>query len=196
MLYLPPRFAHDGVALDPCMTYSIGFRAPTTQEVVTEFLAYLQERITAAGMYADPDLRATRRRGEIGRAMVGRVAAMIDHIRWSRSEIEDFLGCYLTEPKPQVFFAPPADPLSARSFRALTRRYGVGLDPKTQLLYRGTRFFVNGDAAQVPRADRNALRVLADARVLATTAGLGSSALQMIYAWYRCGFCHPLGGAS
>ena len=29
MLYLPPSFAHDGVAVDECTTYSIGFRAPS-----------------------------------------------------------------------------------------------------------------------------------------------------------------------
>ena len=28
MLYLPPRYAHLGIALGPCLTYSIGFRAP------------------------------------------------------------------------------------------------------------------------------------------------------------------------
>ena len=28
MLYLPPRYAHDGIAEGECMTYSIGFRAP------------------------------------------------------------------------------------------------------------------------------------------------------------------------
>ena len=28
MLYLPPRVAHHGIALGPCMTYSVGFRAP------------------------------------------------------------------------------------------------------------------------------------------------------------------------
>ena len=28
LLYLPPRWAHDGVAVDACMTYSVGFRAP------------------------------------------------------------------------------------------------------------------------------------------------------------------------
>ncbi|MGT2491148.1 JmjC domain-containing protein [Cupriavidus basilensis] len=30
MLYLPPQYAHDGVAEGECMTYSIGFRAPPT----------------------------------------------------------------------------------------------------------------------------------------------------------------------
>ena len=29
ILYLPPGYAHHGVALERCMTYSIGFRAPT-----------------------------------------------------------------------------------------------------------------------------------------------------------------------
>ena len=54
MLYLPPKYAHYGVALEPGMTYSIGFRAPTRQEMVTQFLVYLQDRLCCDGMYADP----------------------------------------------------------------------------------------------------------------------------------------------
>ena len=48
MLYLPPHIAHWGVAMsDNCMTYSIGFRAPKTQELMHEFLSYLQDNIDA-----------------------------------------------------------------------------------------------------------------------------------------------------
>ena len=39
MLYLPPKWAHDGVALGPCMTYSVGFRAPSRHELLCAFLA-------------------------------------------------------------------------------------------------------------------------------------------------------------
>ena len=56
MLYLPPGIVHDGVALEPCMTYSIGFRAPAADELGREFLGWLQERLALRGRYRDPDL--------------------------------------------------------------------------------------------------------------------------------------------
>ena len=38
MLYLPPNYAHHGIAVDACMTYSIGFRAPRHQELIDQYL--------------------------------------------------------------------------------------------------------------------------------------------------------------
>jgi ribosomal protein L16 Arg81 hydroxylase len=61
MLYLPPRCAHDGVAVGPCITYSIGFRAPHAQELGTRFLEFLQDRIRLDGIYSDPGLKPQRR---------------------------------------------------------------------------------------------------------------------------------------
>ena len=43
MLYLPPRYAHDGIAEGECMTYSIGFRAPARAELAQELLVRLSE---------------------------------------------------------------------------------------------------------------------------------------------------------
>ena len=57
VLYLPPRCAHDGVAIDDCITYSVGFRAPRAQELAAGFLDDLQERIRLPGIYEDPGLR-------------------------------------------------------------------------------------------------------------------------------------------
>ena len=43
MLYLPPRLAHFGTAEDACMTYSVGFRAPSAAEVLTHFTDFLAQ---------------------------------------------------------------------------------------------------------------------------------------------------------
>ena len=43
MLYLPPHYAHDGVAVGECMTYSIGFRAPSYQELGEAFLQFMAD---------------------------------------------------------------------------------------------------------------------------------------------------------
>ena len=54
MLYLPPKYAHNGIAEDDCMTYSIGFRAPSHYELMTQFLVYLQDKVETEGRYSDP----------------------------------------------------------------------------------------------------------------------------------------------
>ena len=73
MLYLPPHWAHNGIAEDDCMTYSIGFRTPSYQELGEQFLVYLQDNICLDGMYADPDLKAQTHPSEISADMLRQV---------------------------------------------------------------------------------------------------------------------------
>ena len=63
MLYLPPGWAHDGVALDPCMTYSIGFRAPAWQELAIHFLRFLEDRIELDGVIPGSGPQTARQPG-------------------------------------------------------------------------------------------------------------------------------------
>ncbi len=57
MLYLPPRLAHCGVAVDNCMTYSVGFRAPSASEVLTHFTDFLSQFLTDEERYTDADAK-------------------------------------------------------------------------------------------------------------------------------------------
>jgi 50S ribosomal protein L16 3-hydroxylase len=189
MLYLPPHWAHDGVALGECLTYSIGFRAPSTQEVVTEFLGFLQERIELPGRYADPDLLPPRHRGEICGDVIARFERMIGALRWSRRDIEDFAGRYLSEPKPQVFFESPEPALSRKRFETAMRRHGLTLDARSQLLFRAGRFYMNGERSTADGATRAMLRRLADARALPPAQALPEAAADLLYDWYLCGYC-------
>src|SRR5262249_17987231 len=77
MLYLPPEYAHDGVALGACYTYSIGFRAPSLQELVSGFLAHLEDRPRDDERYNDADLRVPRDPARIDDAMVQRIERML-----------------------------------------------------------------------------------------------------------------------
>ena len=56
MLYLPPRLAHYGVAVDECLTYSVGFRAPSAAELThfTDFLGQFPRRRTLQRRRAQP----------------------------------------------------------------------------------------------------------------------------------------------
>ncbi|MCY7387448.1 MAG: cupin domain-containing protein, partial [Burkholderiales bacterium] len=110
MLYLPPCVAHNGVAETDCITWSVGFRAPTTQELSAAFLDYLRDSFRAAGQYADPDIQSTRKPAKIDVAMQRRFARMLGEIQSTarnKADIRRFTGCYLTDPKVHVVFDTP-----------------------------------------------------------------------------------------
>ena len=145
MLYLPPHWAHDGIALDHCITWSIGFRAPPASEVVSAFLDYLQEELQIPGRYCDPELKPQQHPGLISSALIDQYATMISLIKWTRRDVENFAGRYLSDPKPHIYFVPPSRPISLATFRKSALKRGIRLDQRTLMLYRRKSVFMNGE---------------------------------------------------
>lgn len=93
ILYVPPRFAHHGVAVgDDCMTYSIGFRAPSRAELVEGFCDHLVETMDDDDRYADPDLTAQANPGEIGAAAIDRLHRMVTDALTDRAAFIRWFG--------------------------------------------------------------------------------------------------------
>lgn len=189
LLYLPPEWAHDGVAVGECMTYSVGFRAAPTQDLAEQFLMFLQDRVKLPDRYRDPDLKLQKHPAKIDAPMIDQVADMLDRIRWNRDTVRDFLGSYLTEPKSHVFFEPPAKPLGEARFAAALARRGIRLDARSHLLFADERFYLNGESVVVARHDRPLFRRLADERALPAQK-FDNEAATLLHDWYRCGFVH------
>jgi 50S ribosomal protein L16 3-hydroxylase len=174
MLYLPPQIAHWGTAVgDNCMTYSIGFRAPKEQELMHEFLSYLQDDLTLKNtqnpLYADPNLQLQKHPAEISDAMISQVSNMLQKITWDKQHIADFLGRYLTEPKPDVFFEP-AGKLSKKQFLASLQQKTLRLDLKSQLLFANNVFYLNGEKLHIEGVLIETMQEFADNRYLRKTA--------------------------
>jgi 50S ribosomal protein L16 3-hydroxylase len=180
LLYLPPGIRHDGVALEPCFTYSVGFRAPRGAELGAAFLDWLHERGLPEARYRDPGLAPAAAPARLPAAMVDYARSTLARIRWSRDDVEKFLGEYLTMPKAHVVFRP-------RRTRRGLRASIVRLDPKTQLLYGGGRFFINGESLAVRSA---ALRRLADRRWAQGAALARESLGDLICGWQNAGYVH------
>jgi 50S ribosomal protein L16 3-hydroxylase len=192
MLYLPPACAHDGVALEECTTYSIGFRTSSNTELAQGFLDFLHDRVDLAGRYADPDVRLAREPARIGGAMQRHALATLADVRWDRRLVTQYLGSFLSEPKADVYFNPPSAPKSRAAFAAGVRKRGLRLDRRTQWLYDDASIYVNGEATPWPVRDRSALMHLANTRALPAkqAATLSDGIMAFLHEGYRHGFLH------
>ncbi|CAB3643690.1 cupin domain-containing protein [Trinickia soli] len=197
MLYLPPHIAHDGVAVGECMTCSIGFRAPSANELIGQFLYYLAERgdvarsEAGARLYRDPHQEAVAHPAALPPALIAELGAILARVRWTERDLTSFLGSYLSEPKSHVVFDAPERPLAEAAFSRRAQLEGVRLDNKTALLYGARTYFVNGEEATLPRR-RKWLLELADARRIEgkrfVTLLPDPSMTALLHEWYRAGW--------
>jgi 50S ribosomal protein L16 3-hydroxylase len=191
LLYLPPGMPHYGVALTECLTWSVGFRAPTDRELAAAFLDFLHERLDPPGQYADPGARPARDAGRIPERLARHVARAVRAVRWSARDAREFGGRFLTEPKANAVFCAPAKPTGRDRFARACARRGLRLDGRSRLLFSGSMWFMNGERVEAPRAARRALRALANARRLEAPLAAPREFWDLAHAWYIQGFVHP-----
>ena len=165
MLYLPPHVAHWGIAIGDCMTYSIGFRAPSAEELSGEFLNYLQMNRELSGRYSDPDLAIQSHPAEINADMVKKVGAILDSLKWNEGDVTSFLGQYLSEPKAHIVFDRPPK-ITLQAFSKRLNIDGIKLSYKSQLLKAQDNFYFNGETIDFDLGAMHLMMKLADNRQL------------------------------
>jgi 50S ribosomal protein L16 3-hydroxylase len=191
MLYLPPRYAHDGVAADECMTYSIGFRAPKRGELAAELLQRLADdalETAGAALYKDADQPAVANAAEIPPtvfefAQKAMLRAISDPAVFRRA-----LGEYLSEPKADVWF----DEATASNPRGTVLKTGLRLDRRTKMLLDDQHVFINGESFKASGRDAALLKQFANERFLdaaaLTRASVGAKSL--LQTWLASGWIH------
>ena len=146
MLYLPPKYAHDGVAQGECMTWSIGFRAPQKGELARELLLGLADEAFDAlgdGIYADPAQPAVSSPAAIPPSLAVFSRQVLDKALKNPDLLDSLLGEYLTEPKSNVWFEG--------SETGADLSQGVKLDRRTKMMYDERHVFINGESFRVAR---------------------------------------------
>ncbi|ADX45271.1 Cupin, JmjC-type [Paracidovorax avenae ATCC 19860] len=189
MLYLPPRWAHDGIAEGECMTYSIGFRSPSRTGLAQDLLTRLSDGPDEEGalpphLYRDPAQDAADRPGEIPAALLDFARDALARALAEPLAVERALGESLTEPKPNVWFEP-GDPEADVA-------QGVRLDRRTRMMYDARHVFINGESYLAGGRDATLMRRLADQRELAARdlARASEDALEVLASWCDAGWVH------
>jgi 50S ribosomal protein L16 3-hydroxylase len=185
MLYLPPLWAHDGVAVGECMTASVGFRAPGPAELARELLARLAQDIEPAArerVYGDAGQPATSAPGAIPPQLQAFAAQALQAALRDPLALQRALGEWLTEPKARVWFDPPARPAALHA--------GLALDRRTRMMYDDRFVFINGEAFRAGGLDARLLQRLCDQRRLeaADMARLSAGARATLLEWADAGW--------
>lgn len=119
MLYVPPRFAHNGIAVgDDCMTYSIGFRAPSRGELIARWAEHVVAELEDDDRYADPDLALQDNSGEISAEALARMQAMVAERLLDPEGFAQWFGEYCTAPKDHEIDWRPEQPMALPELRA------------------------------------------------------------------------------
>ncbi len=190
MLYLPPRWAHDGVADGECITCSIGFRAPSDQELAREVLQRVLETElddADAKLYRDPKQLATDTPARVPEALQIFVEEAVRKTLGNQEALAGLLGECLTEPKAQVWFDENDSLVTLAGMDV-----GLRLDRRSRVMYDERHVFINGESFRASGRDAALMRQLADTRRLnaAATSRLSAPALALALGWVRAGWLH------
>ncbi|MBC7659970.1 MAG: cupin domain-containing protein [Chitinophagaceae bacterium] len=149
MLYLPPLIAHHGVAVGECMTYSVGFRAPTQNELLVSYSQFLLQSENPEIFYQDHfasalDAQAAQpgliREDELDRLRELMISSLRDANVFRR-----WIGAFLTEPRN--FHEPSDEPVAVDGIRKLL--HAENENGKQLFKVEGGRFAYYRDAAKV-----------------------------------------------
>ncbi|SPJ34529.1 cupin domain-containing protein [Kushneria phyllosphaerae] len=119
MLYLPPRVAHHGISQsEDCMTFSVGFRAPSMDEMVTSWADYLGEQLDESSRYHDPDLEAAQDSALINDTTLARVRQQMLTALDNPEQMAQWFGRTMTQVKYPDQLMPPITPAREETLRS------------------------------------------------------------------------------
>ena len=188
MLYLPPGYAHDGIAVGECMTYSIGFRIPKTAELARELLQRVAEDAEdqlGEVLYRDPTQAAVAQPAAIPEKMLECAQRAVEDALRDPLALARGLGEYMTEPKPNVWFEAADAP-------DIRKAQGITLDRRSKMMFDARHVFINGESFVAAGRDAVMMQTLANARQLAAAdlKKLSAQAVKLVQSWADAGWLH------
>ncbi|SFC95389.1 50S ribosomal protein L16 3-hydroxylase [Pseudomonas citronellolis] len=172
MLYLPPRLAHYGIAEDECMTYSVGFRAPSAAEVLTHFTDFLAQFLSDEERYSDAGMAAVQSgedQHKIQRDALDRLKNLLQEHMSDERLLLTWFGQFMTEPRyPELVAGEEIDDTDLR--QALEDGAVLVRNPSARLAWSevdvGLLLFSSGQSVVLPKAMEPLLKLVCSADAL------------------------------
>lgn len=177
MLYLPPHFAHHGVALNDCMTFSIGFRAPSQTDLLDSVINTLLEKQLATGRYSDPDLQLSlsQNQAEIDSQAISRLKQLLhETIDQAEPILTEALGKYVSETKSSLATLAAESLTDVPEVEEVDELFSGGAELQRSLYHRfawsaeagGGQLYLAGESYCIDGEDCSFLPLLAENEVI------------------------------
>ena len=172
LLYLPPQLAHYGVSqTDDCMTWSVGFRAPSADEIVTSLADYIGEKMCEDDRYGDPDLELQSYNSQIGPDAIARVKTLVLEKLNDDETINAWFGRYMTQPKYMDQLIPSEETVSESNLSEnLASGAVLNLTEGSRLAFSDTEsgfiLFADGEGYPIEAQDKDAIMHLCEQKHL------------------------------
>jgi 50S ribosomal protein L16 3-hydroxylase len=155
MLYIPPGVAHWGVAQGDCMTYSIGFRAPSHASIVDELSHDIAQTLNNDLRFSDPYLKLQNNPGEIKADAIAQIQDIIQQ-HFTAENIAHWFGKHMTERKYGQDELEGEDEITADDWQAaLAEGQMLWRHPAARLAFHtqgdSTQLFADGQAFNCSR---------------------------------------------
>jgi len=167
MLYIPPQLAHWGTAIgDECMTYSIGFRAPSHAELLNDFVQEQMSQLGEDQRFSDPGFPPQKNSGEITDQTIDKISKLLTSAAQDKQQLKTWFGQFITQPKYQDESASALQEDIEESLNELKLRQAEGLlllerNPASRFAFsegnQTTHLFVDGLTFETSKALANHL---------------------------------------
>ena len=122
LLYLPPRVAHHGVAVDDdCMTYSVGFRAPSHRDLIADFLQHAMEQIDPDARFSDPNRTPVPDPGALPAADRQQMRMLLRTLVADDDALDRWFAQFVTRPSRDRLAVSPDEPWTPDTLAAALR---------------------------------------------------------------------------
>ncbi|MEL0642136.1 cupin domain-containing protein [Pseudoalteromonas aliena] len=168
ILYIPPGCPHEGYAVENALNYSVGFRAPNQQDLLSSFADHIIDTESGQKRYTDHNITLRKSKGELTNLEVDKVKTLMAALLENNELFKQWLGNTLSQAKHEMDLAPLEDELSSDDTTQLLNdennvfeRLGGGR-AIYQILDSAVLLSVNGENYELPMSDLNAVKLLTD----------------------------------
>ncbi|MBU0655515.1 MAG: cupin domain-containing protein [Gammaproteobacteria bacterium] len=165
MLYLPPNIPHYGVALNECMTYSVGFRAPSQADMLERLVEDLLEQPRLKQRFSDAGRSLQTNPGELAETDIDRLVDFVaDALPQDTHALQMWLGKYLSEPKAGNNPLEPEDISKSKLEKFIKAKKSFAKTANCRFLYllagSDLCLFANGSQHTLPPASLGFVQML------------------------------------
>jgi len=173
ILYLPPNVAHYGVAQGDCMTFSVGFLAPSHTDLLNDYVHHFTQHLEDEQRYADPDLCLQDHAGQISPQALAKIQNLVQSMPTDTASINQWFGQFISESRIGTRYECPEPSFEVETWLAEFAELG-NLRREARILFiddeSGVTLFVEGQAIAVSTENAETIALLTEQREFSYTA--------------------------